>query len=258
MSLSDRQKFLSLALGAALFAAGCSTVSQSASTVKEYAARATAQLKEHVDFSFNGTVVYIDEAVVRGNPEVHIFPTTEVSGLKALVVPFRVTQRITEPELVGYAVSKGLWQTWAGMRVFDYMEFMPEAGPFRRDIAVRLAKARGADLVIGGFVTYLIPGAGKLNSSLAVQVEAYDVASGLMVWSMSHSGMLPADRTKDFMLFETKSRTPADPIQTINTAISADMGKIMRNWSKFDELANAKTSEPTQRDSAIRETAQLE
>lgn len=220
--LKNVQVFALLLAATALFISGCLSSPINA-------------VQNNLDFEPGSVTYYLDEYVRRMEPKVHVHPVTDASGLKVLFVPFRVTQRMDSPELIGHAVSKTFWQTFAGKHIFNYMEFMADAGPFRRDVAVRKARARGADMVIGGFVTHYMHGGNKLDSSMAVTIEAYDVSSGLLVWSIAHAGVMPAQQTKDFILFATKTRIPADTMYAINEALSMDIADIMGKWSQAEE-----------------------
>jgi hypothetical protein len=187
---------------------------------------------ENISFELASKPVYYREGGVRREPPVvHIRPVTEVGGLKVMFMPFRVVQKMDNPELAGYGLSRTFWQTWSAMRVFEHFEFMSEGGPFRRDLAVAQAKARGADMVIGGFVTHLMAGGNSGENRLALQLEGYDVSSGLMVWSMAQAGAVGAPEKRDFLVFEIKDKQSADPLHAITTSLARDMGEIMREWS---------------------------
>ncbi len=198
---------------------------------------------ESTNFDFSGKTTYhADNLVVRDEPQIYVYPVTEVGNIKVLFVPFKVVQRIDQPEMIGYSLAKGFWNTWSGMRVFDQFEFAPDAGPFRRDLAVAYARARGADMVVGGFVTHLFAGGNSSANRLNLQIEAYDVASGLLVWSMAQGGALAAPKTRDFIVMDVKTKQAADPINVINTALAVDMGEIMLRWSRSGDEESADTA----------------
>jgi hypothetical protein len=177
------------------------------------------------------TVIYRDSWVQRNPPEVHVQPQSGApSDLKVLFIPFRVTQPMENPTIFGYSTARVFWQTWLTMRVFPNLEFSGDDTPYRRDRAVTLARSRGADMVIGGFVTYVYAGGTAGDSQMAVQLEAHDTRSGQMVWSMSQSGLMPASRTTDYFLFSTKSRMPSDPLHAIAQVLASDMGLQVQNW----------------------------
>lgn len=187
---------------------------------------------DHVDFELaSKTTIYRDQWVRRNPPEVHVRPNAPASKAPTvLFIPFRVTQPIKQPGMIGYSVARNIYHTWATMQIFPAMEFSGDDTPYRRDLAVQLGKQRGADMVVGGFVTYIYAGGTAGDTQLAVQVEAHDVQSGQLVWSMAQSGIMPASKTNDYLLFATKSRLPSDPLYAITRAIAVDMGKQMQDW----------------------------
>lgn len=217
MRLCSIVLLLGLALGLAPFISGCSTM---------------RGVDERVNFNPAGTTTfYRDSWVQRNPPEVHVQPASAApSDLKVLFVPFRVTQPMDNPSILGYSTARIVWQTWLTMQLFPSLEFSGDDTPYRRDRAVQLARARGADMVIGGFVTRVYAGGTAGDSDLAVQLEAHDARTGQLVWSMAQSGMIPASRTNDYFIFAIKSRMPSDPLHAITQAIASDMGRQVQNW----------------------------
>ncbi|MDL2291036.1 hypothetical protein LJC09_02925 [Desulfovibrio sp. OttesenSCG-928-F20] len=190
-------------------------------------------VQEHVWFDPTGKItVYQDQWVQRNPPELHVQPASAPPmDMRVLFIPFRVTQPIDNPTILGYSTARTFWQTWLTMRLFPGLEFSGDDTPYRRDRAVQLARARGADMVVGGFVTYVYAGGTAGDSQIAVQVEAHDTRTGQMVWSMAQSGLLPAARTTDYFIFAAKQRLPSDPLHAISQALAADMGKQIQNWT---------------------------
>lgn len=189
-------------------------------------------VNDHVSFEL-GTqpLVYVDQWTRRDAPVVYVYPK-DAAGMDPSVyfVPFRVTQKITNPEMIGYAEARSVYQTWLSMEIFSVMEFAPEQGPYRRDRALAMARARGADLLVGGFVTYYLAGGSTTESQLALQIEIYDTASGELVCSMAQAALMPARETKDYLLFATKTRLPGDPMQAMTMTMAQDMGKLLQGW----------------------------
>lgn len=190
-------------------------------------------LDEHVNFNPGNKITFFrDNWVQRNPPEVHVEPASSAPDeARVLFIPFRVTQNIENPSILGYGAARTFWQTWLTMQVFPALEFSADDTPYRRDRAIQLARARQADIVVGGFVTYVYAGGTAGDSQLALQVEAHDVCSGQLVWSMAQSGIVPASRINDYFLFATKTRMPSDPLHAIVQAIAVDMGKEVQKWS---------------------------
>ena len=206
--------FLCLALVLPAFASGC------------------AVFDDRVNFDLaSQPTVYRDQWARRQPPLVYVQPA-EVSDtqLTALFVPFRVTQAISEPEMIGYTQARVVWQSWLAKRLFSVIEFDADHGPFRRDRAIALARKKGADLAIGGFVTYYYAGGSEADSQVALQVEIYDTASGQLVWSMAQSALMPARTVNDYLIFATETRLPTDPMYALAKTIGDDMGDILARW----------------------------
>ena len=191
-----------------------------------------ATVEDRVSFDLvSQPVVYRDQWARRQPPVVHVEPSeTTDSQLTALFVPFRVTQPISDPELIGYSQARVVWQTWLSQRLFSIMEFDASHGPFRRDRAIALARKKGADVVIGGFVTYFYAGGADADNQIALQVEIYDTASGQLIWSMGQSALMPARTVNDYILFATETRAPSDPMYALARAMAEDMGAILARW----------------------------
>lgn len=192
-----------------------------------------AFLGDQVNFDLaSKPTVYQDQWARRSAPVVHVQPAEAPDApLAALFMPFRVTQKITDPDMVGYSQARVVWQTWLNKRLFSVMEFEADSGPFRRDRAVALARARGADLAIGGFVTYYFAGGPDTDSQVSLQMEIYDAASGQMIWSMTQSALMPARQVNDYIVFATETRGPSDPMYALAKAIAEDMGEIIGRWT---------------------------
>jgi hypothetical protein len=193
-----------------------------------------AYVDDTVSFEIaNKTVVYRDQWARREAPLVYVQPAeTTDTQLTALFVPFRVTQPISDPEIIGYSQARIIWQTWLSKRLFSVMEFDASHGPFRRDRAIAAARAKGADVVIGGFVTYYYPGGSEADNQVALQLEMYDAASGQLIWSMGQSALMPARMVKDYIVFATETRSPSDPMFTLTRTIAEDMGDIIARWAQ--------------------------
>lgn len=198
-----------------------------------------ATVNENVSFDLaSQPVIYKDQWARREPPFVYVHPAEKIdTELTALFMPFRVTQPISDPEMIGYSQSRTVWQTWLSKRLFAIMEYDGDHGPYRRDIAINLARRKGADLAIGGFVTYYYAGGPEADSQVALQVEIYDAASGQLIWSMAQSALMPARKVNDYIIFATETRGPSDPMHALAKTIAEDMGDIVAKWLPTAENA---------------------
>lgn len=187
---------------------------------------------DRVKFDLTGPpTIYRDQWARRQPPVVYVQPAeSSESQLTAMFFPFRVTQKISDPEIIGHTQGRVFWQTWLNQRLFSIIEFDADHGPYRRDRAIALARARGADLAIGGFVTYYYAGGSEWDSQVAVQVEIYDTASGQLVWSMAQSALMPAREVNNYVVFATETRLPSDPMYALAKTMAEDMGAIISRW----------------------------
>ena len=189
-------------------------------------------IDERVDFDLaTQPTVYRDQWVRLSNLEVHVEPAHGAAyAPRVLFMPFRVTQEMSDPTMAGFGLARVVYQTWLSMRLYPTMEFSGDSTPYRRDRAVQLARQRGADMVVGGFVTYLYPGGTVGDTQVSLQIEGIDVATGQIVWSMAQSGLVPVALKKDYLIFAVKHRMPSDPLHAATRAIAAETGRQMQNW----------------------------
>ena len=202
-------------------------------------------VEDRTNIELGSATLYRDQWVRLSPLEVHIQPAELAQyAPNVLFIPFRVTQEMENPSSAGYAAARAVWQTWLSMRLFPAMEFTGDQTPYRRDRAVQLGRARGVDMVVGGFVTYLYAGGTAGDTQIALQVEGLDTRTGQVVWSMAQSGMMPANSKKDYAIFSVQERLPSDPLYASTKAIAIEMGKKVQNWiagppeglGKFEQL----------------------
>ena len=189
-------------------------------------------IDERADIDLAGQpTLYRDQWVRRSNVEVHVEPKHGAAyAPRVLFMPFRVTQEMNDPTMAGFGLARIVYQTWLSMRLYPSMEFSGDSTPYRRDRAVQLARQRGADMVVGGFVTYLYPGGTVGDTQVALQIEGIDVTTGQIVWSMAQSALVPVTAKKDYLIFAVKHRMPSDPLHAATQAIAADTGRQMQDW----------------------------
>jgi len=177
--------------------------------------------------------LYVDEWVNRPfMPEIYVRPeNTPLQPQRAVFLPFRVRQDVDNAGFIGVELSRVFHQTWLKDRVFDTLAFAEDrvwSGP---EEALEYVRRTGADLVVGGEITYLMFGGSAGETSVSLRLSVYDAATGDLIWSMAHAGQMRAGLTGDYILLDKKSRLPAEPVQAVIQALARDMGKPVRRWN---------------------------
>lgn len=191
-------------------------------------------VSENVDFDLaSQPTIHIDNWVRRSPVQVYVYPSGDPAvPPKTLFVPFRMTQRMENATVIGTNVSRIVWQSWLQHEVLDTIEFANTNTPYRTDVALALARQRGADMVVGGYVTHILDGGTVSDTVVSISVEAYDVKTGNMIWSMAEGGTMPRSNTSDYLILATKSRMPTDPLAAVISTLGRDMGLKVREWAK--------------------------
>ena len=167
---------------------------------------------------------------------------------RALFVPLRAVQQIGNAVSFSEMLSRQVWQIWLSLNAFEALEYAPEAGPFDRSRALALARQRGAELLVGGYINHYMDGGSGGDSSLSLALEVYDVKTGTQLWSLAQGGMMEARQVHDFYLFSIKERNPADPSGLIARTLAWDMGRVVLAWV---DPAAARKRDPSMLDSVF-------
>jgi len=176
--------------------------------------------------------IQIDNFVRRQPPAVYVQPGNSLGHRPtALFVPLRMMQQMSQAQTFGTMLSRQIWQIWLSLNAFEALEFAEQAGPYNRERALALARARGAELMVGGFINHYLDGGTGGDSSLSLLLEIYDVKSGVQIWSLAQGGMMEVRQVHDFYLFSIKERNPADPSSFIARSLAWDMGQLIRRWA---------------------------
>lgn len=175
--------------------------------------------------------VYVDNMVQRNPVQVYVRPQEPPEAApRTLFMPFRVTQQMENGTVTGRNISYYIWQNWLQTQALAVCEFAMTDVPYRPDHALAMARSKGADMVVGGYVTHIVDGGTTGDSSLSVAIEAYDVATGNMIWSMAQGGYMQQNKVKDFIAFSVNTRMPMSPIGAIAAALGTDMGLEIKHW----------------------------
>ncbi|THB68770.1 MAG: hypothetical protein D6E12_05870 [Desulfovibrio sp.] len=194
----------------------------------------------HVDVEHNlsgSTRLRVHSFVNRPySPQLYVRPSSfPQRELTAVFLPFRIRQSMDNAAHYGREVGRIFWQSWLDQEVFPVLEFTEDT-PWRGgDAAVAVARAKGADLAIGGDITYFMAGGTVGRSQVTLRMEIYDAHSGSLIWSIEHSGMMANDLTRDYILFTHQTRLPADPIYAITVALAEDIAEPVIQWQVIPE-----------------------
>ncbi|MEG2173205.1 MAG: hypothetical protein RRY29_08070 [Desulfovibrionaceae bacterium] len=175
--------------------------------------------------------VQIDQWVRRNPPAVYVQPTvTPDHAPRALFVPLRITQDMNNRLSIGNNISRQIWQVWLSQQAFSVLEYTDTGRPFSAREAIALGRQRGAELVVGGYITHFMDGSSYGDSSVSLAIEVYEVATGTLLWSMAQGATMEKQAASDFYVFQVNSRMPADPVSLIVRTLADDMGKPLVYW----------------------------
>ncbi len=193
----------------------------------------------------NGATLYIEDKVHSPlRPEIYLHPKDHPDReLTALMFPFRFQQNIENPLHYGREIGRIFWQVWLKEKVFPVFEYQQKRAWPGGEAAVAQARAKGADLAIGGDITLFMAGGDYGDSRLALRLEIYDAYSGALIWSMAHMGELKSEVLSDYLLFKKKVTMPSDPIYAIVVKLAEDMSRPISSWMQPVRMQGNKESE---------------
>ena len=193
-------------------------------------------LKVSGDFS-TPFQVQVNNFVRRQPPAVYVAPRESLNRRpRALFVPLRMVQQIADPVSFSTMFSRQIWQVWLSLNAFQTLEYAADAGPYEPSRAMALARRRGAEMVVGGYINHYMDGGSGGTSSLSLALEIYDARTGTLLWSMAQGGLMEARQVHDFYLFSIKERNPGDPAGFIARSLAWDMGRQVLAWVDPDAV----------------------
>ena len=173
----------------------------------------------------------INNFVRRQPPAIYVAPQMVLGRRpRALFVPLRATQQIANAVSFSEMLSRQVWQVWLSLNAFQALEYAPQGAPYEPSRAIALARQRGAEMVVGGYINHYMDGGSTGSSSLSLAMEVYDARSGTLLWSMAQGGLMEARQVHDFYLFSIRERNPGDPSGFIARSLAWDMGREVLAW----------------------------
>lgn len=194
----------------------------------------SSYLNRRVNFDLaEEPTLYVFAWVDRNAPHVSVYPAEEAAlSPTVLMVPLRVTQSMGpgEADNISRQISRTFSQTLLQERIFPILEYDENAPLYSPTQSLMLARAKGAEMLIGGRITSVMAGGTAALSQVSMQIEAYDVRSGELIWSIIHAGNMDNKPTNDYILFVQKTKLPPDPVYAITRALAWDISRIFKEW----------------------------
>ncbi|MBQ7585700.1 MAG: hypothetical protein IJU40_05575 [Desulfovibrionaceae bacterium] len=175
--------------------------------------------------------IQIDNHVRRQKPAVAVQPTSPCGHRPtAVFIPLRMRQEMSNATSFSNNLSRQIWNVWLSLSAFHTLEFIETSFPYRPDMALQIARNKGAELCVGGYIDHYIDGGTGGTSSVSISIEIYDAKRGVMLWSMAQGGMMESRQVHDFYLFSVAERNPGDPAGLIARSLGWDMGQLLLKW----------------------------
>lgn len=154
---------------------------------------------------------------------------------RALFVPFRMLQPSDDSRRIAQELSQVFWNQWLSSAVLPILAFDPDQLNRGQKDLIRLARERGAQLVVTGAITAVYGGGSTGDSYLSLRLEVYDVFNEQLIWSMEQAGRMQADLNEDYVFFARRTRLPTSPLYAITTTLAAHMGTQLIAWRQGPE-----------------------
>ncbi len=156
-----------------------------------------------------------------------ISPTTP---LKGLFVPLRVTQDMASPKNLSYNLSRQIYQVWLAQKAFVALEYNDYNIPFQVSDALALARSKGANVLIGGYISNFLDGGTVGTSTVSIQIEMYEVATGSMIWSLAQGASIEKKQAVDLFTTGYQERMPEDAAGLMVRSVGFDIGDRIARW----------------------------
>lgn len=176
--------------------------------------------------------VVLDQGVTASPLHIYVKPrTAPMRGLTAVYIPFRVTQNLEQPRLIGEQVMAAFWQTWMEKELFATQSMLSDAYYHSRQEVCRLGREKGADLVITGEISHFLDGGSNSDSAASLRIDIYDPNSEELLWSLAQAGRMERVLTEDYIWFRRTYRLPNSAMTAIVRRIAENMAFPIREWS---------------------------
>ncbi len=159
--------------------------------------------------------------------------------LRGLFVPLRLTQDVAESMHISRNLSRQIWQVWLAQKAFAVLEYDESVIPHQVSDALAVARAKGANVLVGGYISHYLDGGTAGKSSVSIQIEVYEVASGALIWSMGQGGAMEKKQATDLFVLGVQQRMPEDAAGLMVRSVGYDMGMKIKHWVQPPRTSNA-------------------
>lgn len=178
------------------------------------------------------TKVYTDKQVEKSDLVVTVRPKErQLTPLKTLMYPFWIQQDIRGSNLpLGQEIAGIVQGVWIQKELFPTLALDEKLRYTNRDTALEVARSRGADILVLGFVPYLYAGSTIDDTAITLQVNCYETRTGQLVLSMTQSARVDYRPPKDWVIVDHVTRMPDAPLWVAVRAMAEDMAVPMASW----------------------------
>ena len=212
----------------------CSTVKGATSYTYDSSKEFVAPRHGRMDFDISEGLrfykqagIYLGEIITRVHPNRNLDekPT-------ALFVPMGLVQDNKDHDAISQGVSRLVWESFLSEATFATLEYAELGIPYTLEHALPYAEQKGAEFLVGGIIQQYYDGGVTGDSRFAMQLQVYHVATGSLIWSVNHSGVLPYKNDGDFAVFRVKNRMPVNPMSTLVAAVSDEVAMLLHYWTE--------------------------
>lgn len=177
------------------------------------------------------TTVYSDSPVRKSPLQVSVHPKgKQYRPLTAYFHPFVIQQHNSDYRTLSNSFAQIFHSAWTEERLFPVQEFQTGTPYEGKQMALKRARRRGADLLVLGYVPYFFAGHTMDDTAITIQINIYAAGSGTLLWTMMQSGRIEDKLPDDYIYFRHEHRLPEGPFNKLIRAIAKDMAVPLKGW----------------------------
>ncbi|WP_277752581.1 OmpA family protein [Pseudodesulfovibrio senegalensis] len=186
----------------------------------------------HVDPSITQkTKVYTDAPLHKSKVVMSAQPRgRQLQPLTALFLPFYMQEPTPDYQLLGDQIGGLFYENWRARQMFPIFEFAAGQTFRGRNNAIAMARSRGADLVVVGFVPHMISGSNLGDTDISLQVKIYETRTGALLFDMAQAGRIEFRGSRDWIVVSHEQRMPSSPLFKLVRSMADDMAVPVQSW----------------------------